>query len=202
MAVINLFKRIGHRIWSTEKLLLLKRDRSNNEEIKIRYEFKGELRRVTEDNVADCLALEDAHYLDVYREMLKCGDYGLFGYLDGSIVYRQWVKLSGELKCSPTHTIFFERDNAFIHYVYCDSSARGNGFHINGIKSSMERIKGRTFYATVKKDNYVSLHNFYRAGFSIESLLIVKNRFGIRIREEKVFNQEQRKELESAFLKI
>ena len=34
--IINLFKRIGHRIWSTEKLLLLKRDRSNNEEIKVK----------------------------------------------------------------------------------------------------------------------------------------------------------------------
>jgi len=200
MTVKEFIKKLRHRIWSKEEKLLLSTSRGSMC-IKLPYEFKGECRKVTENNVTDCLMLEDKNYVEAYRDMLKHGDYGLYGYLNGDMVFREWAKLSGYLKCSKKHTIFFGGDKAFIHYVYCKPIARGNGFQTNATNKLIQDLKGKIFFATVKQDNYISLRNFYKSGLSIESLLIVKNRFGMRIREERILNEEQKHKLESSFLK-
>ena len=98
MTVSEFCKALRRRLWSDSKILLLVRPAGKPLDDTKRKPCPGEIRAVTEKDLSDCAAFEDAaRYVPVYREMLKRGDLLHFGYLNGKCVYRHAAQCSGDI---------------------------------------------------------------------------------------------------------
>ena len=74
MTVFEFCKALRRRIWSDSEILLLVRPAGKPLDDTKRKPCPGEIRAVTEKDLSDCAAFEDAaRYVPVYREMLKRG---------------------------------------------------------------------------------------------------------------------------------
>lgn len=186
MTISCFFHLLKHRLWSTSTVLLLIHPAGKLADGSVRTPCPGEFRMVTEENINDCAAFEDAsHYVPVYREMLKQGDVVRFGYMDGSCVFRHCMQMSGPFREDGCVARCLGPDEAYIQYVFCAPPARGLGFHTEGTRQLCKLFPNRTIYTTVKADNKSSLHGFFKSGFEVHSLLTVKNRFLRRTLTEK-----------------
>lgn len=192
MTVSEFCKALRRRLWSDSKILLLVRPAGKPLDDAKRKPCPGEFRMVTEENIQDCAAFEDAaRYVPVYREMLARGDYGQYGYLGRNCVYREWLQQSGDLVFDGCKVRALLENECISHYVFCAPAARRNGFQSNGGARLVSLFPGKTFYTLVRPENSVSLKNFLRNGYEIQSLLTVKNRFFRRTLTEKVLSPEE-----------
>lgn len=170
--------RLQHRLWSTSTSLLLVRPAGTTVSIPEEKRCPGELREVTEENLIDCGAFEDAaHYVPTYRSMLEKGDLVLFGYLNRRCVFRFCIQLHGQISFDGCAVRFLNNTENYIHYVYCDQEFRGHHFHLAALAYTAATHHSQHSYAVVKEDNIPSLKSFYQAGYKPYSLLTVKNRF-------------------------
>jgi len=168
--------RFREGLWSTDSILLLTRP-AGPPGAEARP-FAGELRIVTEKDLSDCAAFEDAaHYVPVYRDMLRRGDFVLFGYLDGACVFRHCLQLSGPFSFKGHPVRDLAPNEAYVHYGYCAPNARGNGFHQASLSRFPREFPTRTLYALVKEDNEKSLRGCFRTGYRPYSRLTAKSRF-------------------------
>lgn len=192
MKMTVFFTRLRHRLWSTSTSLLMVQPAGTVVTIPEEKRCPGELRKVTEENIMDCSAFEDpAHYVPVYRAMLKQGDMVLFGYLNGRCVFRHCLQLHGSFDFDGCAVRLLSDTEDYVHYVYCAPEFRGNHFQLAALAYSASMYHSQRSYAVVKEDNMSSLKNFYRAGYEPYSLLTVKNRLFHRALTERVLSQEE-----------
>lgn len=171
------YRRPRYRLWSTHSILLLVRPANAPVDPFPSKPCIGELRFVTEEDLPDCAAFEDpAHYVPVYREMLRRGDLVLFGYLDGTCVFRCCLQCGGPILYQGYTERELAANEAYVHYVFCAPAARRKGFHKAALRYLRAACPGRVLYAQVMEDNIPSLRGFFRTGFRPYSRLTVKNR--------------------------
>lgn len=176
--VYSRLKYYKERIYSTHSILLLVRPAKEFAAEMQHKPCPGEFRAVTEDNIHDCAAFEDAdHYVPVYRSMLEKGDYVVFGYLNGVCVFRHAMQKSGDISFAHSTIRQLKENEAYVHYGFCAPEARGQGFHSESIYRFCKDNPSHTLYAMVEEKNIASLRGCVRNGFHIHSRLTVKYRF-------------------------
>lgn len=179
MRIVQKLKDIGKRLYADEKYYLLKRVHS--EVIPQNKEpFKGYFEKVAIENVYDTIEFESESYTKAYLDMLKQGDYGVFGYLDNQCVYRKWYQMSGVIRLCGQNILSLKENEAYSKYDYCKPEARGNAFQYNSILFFVNEFPKYDLYTLVKVDNMISLHNVEKAGFCIISDIQLISRFGFR----------------------
>ena len=193
MNISAFLTRLRHRLWSTSTSLLLVRPAGTAVSIPEEKRCPGELREVTEENIMDCGAFEDAaHYVPIYRSMIEKGDVVLFGYLNGRCVFRHCLQLHGAFNFDGCVVRVLNGEEAYVHYGYCAPEGRGNHFHLTSLVYMASTHFTKKNYAIVKEDNVRSLKDCYRAGYEPYSLLTVKNRLLHRSLTEQVLSPEER----------
>lgn len=86
MSIIDLIKRLFHRIWSDEETIGLVK---NNDSIpSFSTNFEGRIEVVSLQNINDSQAFESESYTNTYRDMISKGDKVIFGYVGDRCVYR------------------------------------------------------------------------------------------------------------------
>lgn len=172
------FRWLEFRLWSERSILLLVRSAEKQPEESLRKPCPGEFRPVTENNVIDCAAFENANRrVPIYREMLKRGDYGQYGYWNGVCVYREWLQMSGDVTFDGCIAFTLQENECSSQYVFCAPSARNNGFQAASGFHLAELFPQITFYTMVLPEKLNSLRNYWRCAFEIHSRITVKNRF-------------------------
>lgn len=136
------------------------------------YEPKGTcdaiFRLVDEKNVADTTRFENEKYESVFRKMMQQGEYGLFGYFEGRCVYRIWAKMGGTERYLKKTVLKIKDNEAYIHYVFTDEKARGNGIHTLGVKNLCEMFPDKRWLTLVMPNNIASIRGFEKNGFKKE----------------------------------
>lgn len=203
MNFFEFFERVKQRLWSQGSALLLIRPAGKALDESKRKPSCVEFRPVTEDNIFDCAAFEDANrYVPVYREFLSRDGYVHFGYLDGKCVFRHVIEAVDAFfweECLVRQAEEGEKLH-YIRYGFCSPQARGKGCHSQSLFFMAEKYSDFDLYAIVFPDNYASLKGFFRSGFEVQSLITVKHRFFRRVLMEKVLSPEEKAEYESACL--
>ena len=181
MTWVQLMEAVKRRLWSNSESLLLVRPAGKLPDESKRKPCDGVFRPVTEKNIQDCGAFEDASvYVPIYREMLKAGDYVHFGYIQGKCAFRHCLKKSGSFDLGGGTTRTLSSGEVYIHYGYCAPEHRGHGLHAESIyRFCMDHLND-TIYTLVKETNRSSLHGCARNGFEVKSRLFEKNRFFLR----------------------
>ena len=198
MTVFEFCKALRRRIWSDSEILLLVRPAGKPLDDTRRKPCPGEIRAVTEKDLPDCAAFEDAaRYVPVYREMLRRGDVVHFGYLNGRCVFRHCMQMSGEITFSSCGIRRLGPHEGYVHYGFCAPQARGNGFHAESLYRFCHWEADFTVFAIVRENNSSSLKGCFRSGYEVRSLLTVKNRFFRRTLTEKVLSPEEARRYET-----
>lgn len=192
MKITVFLTRLRHRLWSTSTALLLVRPAGTVVTIPEEKRCPGELREVTEENIMDCAAFEDAAlYVPIYRSMLEKGDIIHFGYLNGRCVFRRCMQLHGTFDFDGCAVRSLKENEAYTHFSYCAPEGRGNHFQLASLSNMYETHPMVRGYTIIKEDNIPSLKNCYRAGYEPYSLLTVKNRLFHRALTEQVLSPEE-----------
>lgn len=192
MTVFEFCKALRRRIWSDSEILLLVRPAGKPLDDTKRKPCPGEIRAVTEKDLSDCAAFEDAaRYVPVYREMLKRGDLLHFGYLNGKCVYRHAAQCSGDITHDGCFVRRLQPHEIYTHHSYCAPEARGNGFQPESLRQMFLTFFDCTAYTLIEPQNKRSLVGAFRGGYEVRSLLTVKNRFFRRTLTEKVLSPEE-----------
>ena len=181
----EMIKRIFHRLWSVEKTLFLyKKENIVPQKTPL---FEGVFFRCkTEDS--DCTAsFEDAgYYAPIYRKMIEKGDWVVLGVLEQECVFRCCVQLCGDINFDGCVVRSLQKQEAYIHYVYCSPEHRGKGFHKECLRWIASQLPGYRFWAQVQEKNIPSMKGFKENGFAVYSELTSYNRLGKRwIREKR-----------------
>lgn len=175
MSIIDLIKRLFHRIWSDEETIGLVK---NNDSIpSFTTNFEGRIEVVSLQNINDSQAFESESYTNTYRDMISKGDKVIFGYVGDRCVYRLCVQMSGIIKFDGCPVKELQDKEAYIHYVFCDELYRGKGFHSAVINYTCKLLSDYTLYVCVKENNKASLSGIYKNGFINQCKIHVKNRF-------------------------
>lgn len=203
MNFFEIFERVKRRLWSQRSILLLVRPAGKTLDESKRKPSCVEFRPVTEDNIFDCGAFEDANrYVPIYRDFLSRDGYVHFGYLDGQCVFRHVIEAVDALFWEGYPFLRAEKGEKlhYVHYGFCSPKARGKGCHSESLFFMAEKCSNVDLYAMVLPDNYASLKGCFRAGFELQSLITVKHRFFRRMLLEQVLSSEEKAEYESACL--
>lgn len=184
------YHKLQRGVWSTGSGLLLARSIGLPEPEE--RPFTGEIRAVTEADLPDCAVFEDAaHYIPVYRRALEKGDLVLFGYLNGVCVFRCCLQKSGSIAYREHIVRELTAGEAYVHYVFCASWARRQGFHEAALRYLCAACPDRVLYAEVKENNIPSLRGFFRVGYRPYSRLTVKKRFFRSTLTEAIFTEAE-----------
>lgn len=174
----KVYQFLKDRIWSTDSILLLIRPAGRSLETVPQRSFPGTLLTVTETQLSDCAAFEDAaRYVPIYRNMLRRGDIVQFGYWEGRCVFRHCLMLSGSFFFGNHAVRTLKGNEVYIHYAFCAPQARGNHFHTESIRRFCSLYPDHTVYTMVKKEKLLSLRGYIRNGLIPHSRITVKNRF-------------------------
>lgn len=191
MTLFEFYRAIRRRIWSNNSILLLVRS-AGKPLHKEERPFLGEFCQITEQNIGDCATFESpSQYIPIYQKRLKRGDYGQYGYLNGTCVYREWIQQSGVILFDGCTVLELRDHECCSEYVFCAPSARGNGFQAASGAHLISLFPEWTFYTMVLPEKPISLMNYMRNGYEIHSLLTVKNRFFRRKLTEEVLSSEE-----------
>ena len=192
MTASEFCKALRRRIWSDSETLLLVRPAGKPLDDSKRKLCPGEIRAVTEKDLPDCAAFEDAaRYVPVYRDMLKRGDLVHFGYLNGKCVYRHAAQCAGDITCDGCFVRRLQPHEIYTHYSYCAPAARGKGFQPESLRQMFLTFFDHTAYTLIDPQNKRSLAGAFRNGYEVRSLLTVKNRLFRRILTEKLLSPEE-----------
>lgn len=188
----KLWERLRRGLWSTGSTLLLVRPAGAPVDPFPSKPCIGELRLVTEDDLPDCAAFEDAaHYVPIYRDMLRRGDLIHFGYLNGKCVYRHAARVSGNLEFSGHALRRLGEKEIVTHFSHCAPEARGGGWQTESLREFFRARFDCTSYTFVLEDNLPSLISCFRAGYRPYSRLTDKNRFFRNTISEVPFSSEE-----------
>lgn len=201
MKISEFITRLKFHMWSQRSILLLTRPAWKTlDKDKIKF-CPGEFRLVDNNNLLDCLKFDDFTHIKTYKKMLKNGDSGQYGYLNGVCVYREWIQKSGDVIFDGCKVFALKDKEGQSCYNYCTPSARCNGFQSAGLAFQIKLYPEMTLYSMVLPENKVSLANFLNVGYEIQSIITVKNRIFFRSLKEEVLSMEE-KELYSLNNKI
>jgi hypothetical protein len=186
MNIKELWRKGKPYLFSSDTILLLKRPAGTA--VPEVNDCPAEFRRITLDNVEDCLGFEDAKYVEVYKQKIAAGDYGLYGYLDGKPVFRSWVKRSGFFSFKRAWKMEITKECAYFEYGYTLPEARGNHIHRKAKAIELEQHFEKDAFVLVKPDNKASLKNNIYCGFKPYIKITVKYFCFIPfIKEERLF---------------
>lgn len=178
MSLNTFFSRLANRLWSDHEMLLLVRPADKPLDEALHKPCAGEFRPVTEQNINDCAAFEDAaRYVPVYREMLQRGDVVHFGYIDGQCVFRHCMQTSGSFTYEGCPVRTLATGEVYTTYGFCAPAARGKGLLAESLYQFFLSHFHDTAYTLVAPENVSSLRSCYRNGYEIRSRIVVKCRF-------------------------
>ena len=178
-------KRICHRLWSVEKTWFL--CRKENIPVREAPSFEGAFFRCTIEEIDRTASFEDIkYYAPIYRKMIEKGDWVVIGALGQKCVFRCCVQFGGDIYFDGCIVRSLQKQEAYIHYVYCSPEYRGRGFHKECLRWIASQLPGYRFWAEVKENNIPSIKGFKENGFAVYSELTSYNRLGKRwIRENR-----------------
>ncbi|MEY8261591.1 hypothetical protein AALA80_14740 [Oscillospiraceae bacterium 50-60] len=192
MTFVEFYRAVRRRIWSDNTILLLVRPAGKPLDRSAQKYGPGEIRTVTEKDLADCAAFEDAAvYAPIYRKMLKKGDVIHFGYLNGKCVYHHAAQCSGDVIFDGCLVRHLQPGEITTCMSYCAPEARGHGFQQKSLYQMFLTYFDFTSYTLVRPQNTPSLIAVFRVGYEAHSLLTVKNRFFHRRLTERLLSLEE-----------
>ncbi|MCD4769844.1 MAG: hypothetical protein K8R35_06735, partial [Bacteroidales bacterium] len=123
--IVNLILRaIRSRIYLDESFILY--------EYHHHFKFNPpvELKTATENNLNDVLYFDSKRNFLSMKKMLKQGEKGLLGYIDGKCVHRSWYKDNrGKALIFKFLPIFLEENEVYIHDCSTSSEMRGRNIY-------------------------------------------------------------------------
>ena len=179
-------------LWFTDSTLLLVRPAGAPVNPVPSKPCTGEIRLATESDLPDCASFEDAaHYVPIYRDMLRRGDLVLFGYLDSRCVFRCCLQRNSMVTFAGHPVRSLAAEEGYVHYVLCAPWARKKGFHEAALRRLCLICLDHALYAEVKEDNIPSLRGFYRNSFRPAARLRARNCFFHRTFSEVPFSNAE-----------
>jgi hypothetical protein len=172
MNIKELWGRGKPYLFSSDTILLLKRPAGTA--VPEVNDCPAEFRQITLDNVEDCLAFEDAKYVEIYKQKIAAGDYGLYGYLDGRPVFRSWVKCGGSFYFKRAWKMEITEKCAYSEYAYTSPKARNKHIHRKANTIVVKQHFNKDIFTLVKPDNIASIKNYINCGFKPYIQITVK----------------------------
>lgn len=166
--------------YSTKIVLFLERRPEKREAVNLKAGHK--ICKVTDKNVMDSQYFEAQKYAEIYKKMLKHGDIGYFGYINGICQARCWGRIQPEDYLVYGENMHMDRNGLYLHYVETAIGARRAGLAKECVSHLIADHYDKTIYVTVDIMNEPSIHLHKGLGFKETALLIVS----IRAMKEKV----------------
>ena len=136
-----------------------------------------DIRRVTEENLADSQSFDAKKFLSVYKMFLEHGDVGVFGYINGRCAARCWGVVNPIDVTEGNKNLGLGRDAIFVHYVETDPSYRRKGLGKAVLGKLISDHQDREMYVTINIDNIPSLKMHKCFGFKEIGIIRIKRRF-------------------------
>ena len=131
---------------------------------------------VTEQNIADTQRFERKEYTAVYKRMLKHGDVGYFGYIDGKCACRLWGMVSPDEKRLYGIKLNPKGKEILVHYVETAADSRRKGIARECLTYLVHHFQGKEMCVFISIDNTASLRLHKKLGFTEKAILTVKKR--------------------------
>lgn len=127
--------------------------------------------------------MEPPERIEAFRAFLARGDLGFYGYLDGRVVHRAWVRL-GPVRVPTWHTfapLDLREGEAWIHFCETAPEARGKGIYpavLGAIVQRLHESGTREVVIATEETNAASRHGIEKAGFAPWCRIHVSIAFG------------------------
>jgi RimJ/RimL family protein N-acetyltransferase len=143
-----------------------------------------DIRPVNESMLGDAREMESPSMIETFRQFLRQGDWGYFGYRDGRMAHRSWVQL-GPRRVPLWHRFVpheVRSGEALIHYCETTPTARGAGLYTAALKRIVRDLRAHsieTIWISTTADNAASRRAIEKAGFREHSRFQVRVLFGV-----------------------
>ena len=143
-----------------------------------------EIRRVDAGNVADARTMEPEDRIAEFRGFLARGDAGYYGYLDGRVVHRSWVRV-GPLNTPLWHAygrLEIPTGAVYIHYCETAPAARGHRAYPAALARIAAEFGSRSplgVWISTDERNTASVRGITRGGFDFVTRARIRVRFGV-----------------------
>ena len=143
-----------------------------------------DIRPVNESMLGDAREMESPSMIETFRQFLRQGDWGYFGYRNGRMAHRSWVQL-GPRRVPLWHRFVpheVHSGEALIHYCETAPAARGAGLYTAALRCIVRDLRAqsiKTIWISTTADNTASRRAIERAGFREHSRFRIRVWFGV-----------------------
>jgi hypothetical protein len=147
-------------------------------------ETQVEIRPVDTGNVADARTMEPEERIAEFRAFLARGDAGYYGYLEGRVVHRSWVRV-GPLSAPLWHgygRLDLPAGARYVHYCETAPAARGRHAYPAALAHIAAEFGARSpqgVWISTDERNTASVHGITRGGFDFVTRAAIRVRFGV-----------------------
>lgn len=139
------------------------------------------IKKVTLDNVCDVSHFQNISYVDIFREFLKIGDCGYYGYIDGKCIHRSWVKFNHQkVYLNQFFPYTLKPNEAYIHYCETSIKARGRNVYQNVLSIIAIDNLDKKIIISADDKNFASVKAIKKVGFKEREQIKTFVFFGIK----------------------
>lgn len=134
-----------------------------------------EVRPITEENINDGLSFNSQKDIESFREFLKIGHKGYYGYYKGNCGIRTWI-FKSEDRCivGQNFSYVLPKDEAFAAWAKTNIEYRKKGLFTSALKFAILDNKDKVISAYVESKNIGSLKGTEKAGFeTLEKYILI-----------------------------
>lgn len=131
---------------------------------------------ITEENITDSQRFESKQYTEIYRRMLRHGDCGIYGYIDGKCACRCWGQIKPSEQYYFGEDLHMREDGIYIHYVETAKDSRRQGIAKECLTELIDRFHNKVIYVMVDMENDASMALHKGLGFQEIAVLYIRKR--------------------------